>query len=237
MMKKKLFAVLFLLFLGFFSPSNINAGNVICPDRYNFDETKDKCCITHQGGVTCNVDPSCPSGENYSTTAKTCVTPSKSGSSGGSTTTSVSGCSGDSSGRTYCTSLLGQSIYCSTSAECDDFKKQNSNSLGPAINQNQQSVTSGDKPKPLTELEGIFGNVVQSAIALAGIILFIMLLVGGFKYITAGPDPKAAAAARGTITFAIIGMVFIALAFLILRLLADFTGVEGILNFQIALPN
>lgn len=95
----------------------------------------------------------------------------------------------------------------------------------------------GGPPRELTGLEDIFSNVVQSALALAGIILFLMLLVGGFKFITAGPDPKAAASARGTITFAILGMVFIALAFLVLRLLADFTGVQGILNFQIYQPN
>jgi len=48
----------------------------------------------------------------------------------------------------------------------------------------------------LSDLEGVFGNVVEVVLALAGIVLFIMLLSGGFKYITAGGDPKGIEGAR-----------------------------------------
>lgn len=88
-------------------------------------------------------------------------------------------------------------------------------------------------PKPLTGLEGVFSNVLNVAIALGGIALFIMLLVGGFGYITAGGDAKKAAGAQQTITWAILGLVFLASAYLILRLIAQFTGVNEILNFKI----
>lgn len=90
-----------------------------------------------------------------------------------------------------------------------------------------------EPPAQLTDLEGIFANVLQAAIALAGVALFIMLLVGGIKYITSGGDSKAAASAQQTITWAIIGIVLLASAYLILRLIANFTGIDAILNFQI----
>ena len=85
-------------------------------------------------------------------------------------------------------------------------------------------------------LEAVFSSVLNAALALGGIALFIMLLVGGIKYITAGGDSKAAASAQQTLTWAILGLVFLAMAYLILRLIANFTGVQGILNFQIYQP-
>lgn len=89
-------------------------------------------------------------------------------------------------------------------------------------------------PPPLTELEGIFKNVISFAIGFAGIAFFIMLLVGGFQYLTAGGNAQQAESARKTLTWAIAGLAFITLSYLILRFIATITGVTGILNFQIA---
>ena len=85
----------------------------------------------------------------------------------------------------------------------------------------------------LKDLEKVFATVVRSILALAGVVFFIMLLAGGYKYITSGGDPKKTAEAQGTLTWAVGGLVFIALAYLILRLIAAFTGVNSILNFTI----
>ena len=76
----------------------------------------------------------------------------------------------------------------------------------------------------LSELNTVFSNVVEVALWFGGIILFIMLLVGGFKYITSGGDPKSVEGAKRTLTFAIVGFVLLASAFLILRFIAYFTG-------------
>lgn len=87
----------------------------------------------------------------------------------------------------------------------------------------------------LKGLEGVFENVVQIVLGLAGIVLFIMIIVGGFKYITAGGDPKGMEGAKKTLTYAIGGMVFLALGFLILRLIEQFTGVT-VTQFRIFQP-
>lgn len=76
----------------------------------------------------------------------------------------------------------------------------------------------------LSDLEGVFGNVVQAVLGFAGVALFLMLVTGGFKFITAGGDPKAVESAKQTLTYAILGIVFVASAFLILRLIEEFTG-------------
>jgi len=84
----------------------------------------------------------------------------------------------------------------------------------------------------LTELQFIFGNIVEVVLALAGIVLFIMLLMGGFKYITSGGDPKAVEAAKKTLTYAIGGLILIVLAYLFLKFIATLTG-ANILNFSL----
>lgn len=78
----------------------------------------------------------------------------------------------------------------------------------------------------LQGFEGVFENVITVMLGLGGIVLFIMLIMGGFKFITAGGDPKAIEGAKKTLTYAIAGIVLIALSFLILRFISTFTGVD-----------
>ena len=82
-------------------------------------------------------------------------------------------------------------------------------------------------------LEAVFRNVLLSITGLAGIALFIMLATGGFKYLTSGGDPKAAESAKNTMTFALVGVGLMGLAYIIFTIIGKFTGVEGLLNFQI----
>lgn len=91
-------------------------------------------------------------------------------------------------------------------------------------------------PATFEDLNIVFENVVSTLLGLAGIVLFIMLVAGGFKYITSGGDPKAVESAKKTLTSAIAGLVLTASAYLILRLIADFTGTTSILNFNVYLP-
>lgn len=88
-------------------------------------------------------------------------------------------------------------------------------------------------PASLTGLEGVFSKVISLAIGFGGIVFFIMFIVGGFNYLTAGGNPQAVEGAKKTLTYAIGGLVLIALSYLILRLISDFTGIQGILNFKI----
>jgi hypothetical protein len=86
----------------------------------------------------------------------------------------------------------------------------------------------------IKDLELVFGNVIKAALGFAGIVLFILLLSGGFKYITSGGDPKATEGAQKTITYAIIGLVLILLSYLILVLIKTITGVD-VTQFKITI--
>ncbi len=86
----------------------------------------------------------------------------------------------------------------------------------------------------IKDLETVFGNVVKSALGFAGIVLFVLLLTGGFKYITSGGDPKALEGAQKTITYALGGLLIILLSYLILVLIKAITGVD-VSQFKITL--
>lgn len=71
----------------------------------------------------------------------------------------------------------------------------------------------------------LFTNLVQGVLALSGVALFVMLVVGGYNFLLSGGDPKKLEAARGTLTNAVIGLVVIVCAFLIIKTIEVATGV------------
>jgi len=83
------------------------------------------------------------------------------------------------------------------------------------------------------DFEVIFQSVLTVIFSLAALAAFVMLIIGGFRYLTAAGDPKASEQARGTITWAIVGLLFLIGAWFILSLISEFTGVESILKFGI----
>ena len=87
----------------------------------------------------------------------------------------------------------------------------------------------------LGSLECVFENAIKAFLGLAAIILFVVILVAGFKYVTSGGDPKAVQSAKMTLTYAIGGMVLIALSFLILQFISVFTGAD-VTDFTVAVP-
>lgn len=87
----------------------------------------------------------------------------------------------------------------------------------------------------LQGIEGAFENVIGALLAAAGIVLFIILITGGIKYITSGGDPKGIESAKMTLTYGIIGIVLVALAYLVLVLISEFTGNTSLLNFRTTL--
>jgi hypothetical protein len=78
----------------------------------------------------------------------------------------------------------------------------------------------------ITCLEPLLRNVIGALVALSGVALFVMLLIGGFNMLLSGGDQKKLEAAKGTITNAIIGLVVIVVAYLILVAIYKFTGVD-----------
>lgn len=79
-------------------------------------------------------------------------------------------------------------------------------------------------PAPLSALNSVFGTLLSSVITLVGAASLIMLLAGGFQYFSAGGDKEGAARAQRTLTYAVIGLILTASAYMILSLLGTFLG-------------
>ena len=76
----------------------------------------------------------------------------------------------------------------------------------------------------IKDLECVFQSIIAVVIGFAGLASFIVLIMGGLKLITSGGNPDQAGAAKKQITFAIAGLIFIAMSYIIIRLIEDFTG-------------
>jgi uncharacterized integral membrane protein len=94
------------------------------------------------------------------------------------------------------------------------------------------SFADGEPPATISDLEKVFSTLVGNITTLLALFSFIMVIVGGFKYVTSQGDPKAVSSARNTITWAILGLVFIIISWLILVFIGKFTGVN-VTNFCI----
>ncbi len=85
----------------------------------------------------------------------------------------------------------------------------------------------------IRSLETLFANFVSTIVAISGVALFLMFVTSGFTYLFAGGDQKKMEQAKGTLTNAVIGLVVIVAAYLIIRIISVFTGVDQILQFAI----
>ena len=94
------------------------------------------------------------------------------------------------------------------------------------MDQFTEPIEGGGEVVKLQGLEFIFTKILNYAISLAGLAVLIMLIVGGFKYLTAGGDPKATEEAKKTITSAVFGLVLIVAAWFILLFIEKFTGIK-----------
>ncbi|HUS25861.1 MAG TPA: pilin [Nevskiaceae bacterium] len=63
--------------------------------------------------------------------------------------------------------------------------------------------------------------IVNIFSAIVGIVAVIMIIYGGFKYITSGGDSGNVSAAKNTIIFAVVGLIIVALAQFIVRFVLD----------------
>ena len=83
---------------------------------------------------------------------------------------------------------------------------------------------------------GDFLTNIASAVAIGGgILLFLYLVYGGFRYLTAGGDEKAVDTAKRIMTNAVIGLVIIVTAFFITEILGTVLGFGNI--FELEFPH
>lgn len=84
-------------------------------------------------------------------------------------------------------------------------------------------------PDETRDLRSMIQLAIDIAVVFSGIIAVALLIVGGYKYITAAGNEENSRKARETITYAVIGLVVVLAAYLIINtvlkaLMGDYTG-------------
>ena len=75
-----------------------------------------------------------------------------------------------------------------------------------------EDCTNTDTQAGADQVDDIITTIVNIFSAIVGIISVIMIIFGGFKYITSGGDSGNITSAKNTIVYAVIGLVIVALA-------------------------
>lgn len=112
--------------------------------------------------------------------------------------------------------------------------------IAPASVFAQQLVptgTEGFAGFPNVGIVDVMRNIIRFILIVAFIIAFIMLIVGGIRWMMAGGDEKAVEKARGTITSALIGMVVVLVSFALIKLVETFFGITIISTGNIQIPS
>lgn len=115
---------------------------------------------------------------------------------------------------TYAIFLLGILYLTPTTTLAFSPLQQACNSgSGSAVCQDSASSPGTDR---IAGPGGIIATIITWVIRLVGAISIIMILFGGFRYITSGGDTNAVKGAKDTIIYAIVGLVVTGLASAIL---------------------
>ncbi len=75
-------------------------------------------------------------------------------------------------------------------------------------------------------VEGIIGNTITLIISIGTVAFVMMILWGAVEWIFSGGDKEKLAAARKRIVTAIIGVAILALAFVIINIVGQITGIN-----------
>jgi len=70
----------------------------------------------------------------------------------------------------------------------------------------------------------VLSNIIIIIFVVASILFVFMVVISALQWIVSGGDKEAVAKARSRLTYAIIGIVLLALSFLILRVIGQITG-------------
>lgn len=75
-----------------------------------------------------------------------------------------------------------------------------------------------------TGISNVLNNAIQIIYVIAGIIFIFMVVFSALQWIMSGGDKEKVGAARARLTYAIIGIVVLALAFVLIKIVGQITG-------------
>ena len=70
-------------------------------------------------------------------------------------------------------------------------------------------------------VDQIVKQIINIMSLVVGVVAVIMIIIGGFKYVTSGGDSGNVSGAKNTILYAVVGLIVVALAQVIVRFVVD----------------
>jgi cytochrome bd-type quinol oxidase subunit 2 len=88
---------------------------------------------------------------------------------------------------------------------------------GANLNVNTNCNTGVTEQDATGKINRLIATIINLFSLIVGVVSVIMIIIGGFRYITSGGDSNNVTSAKNTILYAIIGLIIVALAQTIVR--------------------
>lgn len=82
------------------------------------------------------------------------------------------------------------------------------------------------EPAGVQQLQNLISRIISLAVSLGFVAFFIMLIFNGFVYLTSSGKPDKLKNASEGLIWAFLGLIFLAVAWLVLLLVKSFTGLD-----------
>lgn len=108
--------------------------------------------------------------------------------------------------------LCGGSNFNLDANQCEGSLNASGQCIATVKDTGQQGPVGAEFCSSEGRINDLITNIVNIFSIVVGIISVIMIIVGGFKFITSGGDSSKVTSSRNTIIYALIGLVIVALA-------------------------
>src|SRR5688572_19495480 len=90
----------------------------------------------------------------------------------------------------------------------------------PSLYKGVQDANGKFKIEDINDFGIIIGNIIQMLLTLGGVLAVIYIIWAGIQYIISSGDPKKTAEAKSGLTYAVVGLVLSAAAYLLVDFFA-----------------
>jgi hypothetical protein len=114
--------------------------------------------------------------------------------------------------------IAATAVSTADTANCDSIQSSISSGVSDASgNSSADTNDCGQGNDVTTGISGLAAKAVNIFSIVVGVVAVIMIIYGGFKYITSGGDSNNVSGAKNTLIYAIVGLIIVALAQLIVH--------------------
>jgi type IV secretory pathway VirB2 component (pilin) len=79
-----------------------------------------------------------------------------------------------------------------------------------------------DNPPKIEDLIASIDGVLEYLVPVAALVAVVFVIIGGYMWMTSAGDPDRVKQAQGTLTWAVIGLIFVLLTGLLVRGLLEY---------------